>query len=154
MVEIKKKSISFSSKIPKRKDDPPSIKYPKHSKSFWPIPIRSGLFLPYFSLKNEISLANLKPKNNINSILGRGQFGTVYAYQKTTENSNTMAVKVLKKSSVIEENAVIQIIQEIRIHSVCSAFPHVLPFISAWQDRFYLYVASQLCPKGKYLGIF
>ena len=91
---------------------------------------------------------------NMIAILGRGQFGTVYAYQKTTENSNTMAVKVLKKSSVIEENAVIQIIQEIRIHSVCSAFPHVLPFISAWQDRFYLYVASQLCPKGKYLGIF
>ena len=153
MVEIKKKSISFSAKIPKRKDNTPSIKYPKHSKSFWPIPIRSGLFLPYFSLKNEISLANLKSKNNI-AILGKGQFGTVYAYQKTTENSNTMAVKVLKKSSVIEENAVIQIIQEIRIHSVCSAFPHVLPFISAWQDRFYLYVASQLCPKGKYLGIF
>ena len=83
------------------------------------------------------------------AILGRGQFGTVYAYQKPKENnSNKMAVKVMKKSSVIEENAVIQIIQEIRIHSVCSAFPHVLPFINAWQDRFYLYVASQLCPKG------
>ena len=149
MVEIKKKSISFSSKIPKRKDDPPSIKYPKHSKSFWPIPIRTGLFLPFFSLKNEISLANLKPKKNT-TILGRGQFGTVYAYQKPNENSNKMAVKVLKKSSVIEENAVIQVIQEIRIHSVCSAFPHVLPFIGAWQDRFYLYVASQLCPKGTY----
>ena len=72
MVEIKKKSISFSSKIPKRKDDPPSIKYPKYSKSFWPIPIRSGLFLPYFSMQNEISLANLKSKNNINSMCLRG----------------------------------------------------------------------------------
>ena len=136
-----KKSVSFT-KIPKRKNDPPSITY-YGSKAYWPLATRSRLFFPFFSLTKFI-----KTKPNQNQILGKGHFGTVFAYHDETNNSNNMAIKVLRKSSIIREKAVIQIIQEIRIHSVCSGLQNVLPFLSAWQDSLNLYVATQLCSKG------
>ena len=149
-VEKAKKKVTFSSKIPKRKDDPtPTSKKYNGSKSYWPLSVRSQLFLPYFGTKPKHDLPTIGFHEDIR-VLGKGHFGTVFVQDSTTsqDNNNQMAVKVLKKSLIIRENAVVQIIQEIRIHSVCSGLPNVLPFLGAWQDQCNLYVSSRLCTNG------
>lgn len=100
-------------------------------------------------------------------MLGRGRFGTVYkghhdpalmqnckkcqklkALGKNQEAVKSVAIKVLRKSLILDQEAAVQIIEEIRIHSVCSGLPRVLPFIKAWQSHLHLYVAVELCQRG------
>ena len=101
-----------------------------------------------------------------NAILGKGRFGIVYGLDKpSAKDSNckkcfiandvgNVAIKKLKKSLVVNEQAVIQIIEEIRIHSVCSGLPFVLPFLKAWQNERNLYVAVPLCNRGSLADLF
>ena len=148
-----KKKVTFSTKIPKRKDDPIPTKTYNGSKSFWPLSLRSQLFLPYFDTKPKHGLTAFDSNDDVR-ILGKGHFGTVFVHNTTNQdNNNQMAVKVLKKSLIIRENAIVQIIQEIRIHSVCSGLPNVLPFLGAWQDQCNLYVSSRLCTNGNLAGL-
>ena len=109
--------------------------------------------------------------------MGKGRFGTVFEADfsprqsvdtvdgmkkcKNDKNSinpiNTnerVAVKMLKKNSVINQDAVIQIIEEIRIHSVCSGLPHVLTFFKSWQTERHLFVALSLCKHGSLADLF
>ena len=114
-----------------------------------------------------------------NPILGEGRFGTVFEAEftqkattdtvdgigmkkcKNDKNSTKpisenekIAVKMLKKNSVIDQDAVMQIIEEIRIHSVCSGLPHVLKFFKAWQTERHLFVALSLCQRGSLADLF
>ena len=111
--------------------------------------------------------------------MGEGRFGTVFEAEfsqkavtdkvdgivmkkcKKDKNSTKpigekekIAVKMLKKKSVIDQDAVMQIIEEIRIHSVCSGLPHVLKFFKAWQTERHLFVALSLCQRGSLADLF
>ena len=111
--------------------------------------------------------------------MGEGRFGTVFEAEftqkattdtvdgigmkkcKNDKNSTKpigekekIAVKMLKKNSVIDQDAVVQIIEEIRIHSVCSGLPHVLKFFKAWQTERHLFVALSLCQRGSLADLF
>ena len=111
--------------------------------------------------------------------MGQGRFGTVFEAEFNQEisrdtvdginmkqcknNKNTtkhhgsqekVAIKMLKKTAVIEQDAVNQIIEEIRIHSVCSGLPHVLRFFKAWQSERHLYVALSMCQRGSLADLF
>ena len=98
--------------------------------------------------------------------MGKGRFGIVYGIenppapndsencQNCLEKTSKLAVKKLKKSLILSEQAVIQIIEEIRIHSVCSGLPFVLPFLKAWQNERNLYVAVPLCSRGSLADLF
>ena len=111
--------------------------------------------------------------------MGEGRFGTVFEAdfsQKATTDTvdgigmkkckndknstkpigekEKIAVKMLKKNSVIDQDAVMQIIEEIRIHSVCSGLPHVLKFFKAWQTERHLFVALSLCQRGSLADLF
>ena len=128
----------------------------------WPISTRTRLFLPFFALPCAHQ-SNSITENN--AILGKGRFGIVYGLDKPSEDSHckkcfiandvgNVAIKKLKKSLVVNEQAVIQIIEEIRIHSVCSGLPFVLPFLKAWQNERNLYVAVPLCNHGSLADLF
>ena len=111
--------------------------------------------------------------------MGEGRFGTVFEAEfcqkantdtvdgigmkkcKNDKNSTKpisekekIAVKMLKKKSVIDQESVMQIIEEIRIHSVCSGLPHVLKFFKAWQSERHLFVALSLCQRGSLADLF
>ena len=135
----------------------------------WPILTKHRLFLPYFGIPCRqhplgIDLKNSDPK------IGQGQFGTVFStllnptefsncpkikkFQIQNHNEEQIAVKVLQKRKILQENALIQIIEEIRIHSVCSGLPHVLPFIRAWQNSHNVFVGVALCNRGSLADLF
>ena len=127
----------------------------------WPRTTRTRLFLPFFALPC-LHQSHSIPENN--AILGKGRFGIVYGLDKPSKSckkcfiagdvDGNLAIKKLRKSLVVSEQAVIQIIQEIRIHSVCSGLPYVLPFLKAWQNERNLYVAVPLCNRGSLADLF
>ena len=117
--------------------------------------------MPFFALPC-LHQSHSVPENN--AILGKGRFGIVYGLDKPSKSckkcfiagdvDGNLAIKKLRKSLVVSEQAVIQIIQEIRIHSVCSGLPYVLPFLKAWQNERNLYVAVPLCNRGSLADLF
>ena len=169
-----KKSVTFQ--VPKWKETKGSKEAIPHTNSFWPKSTRQRLFLPYFTIpchqhSNDIQF------ESTNSVIGQGQFGTVFLAEfsqtKTTDAVDGMkkckneknskmvsktdekiAVKMIKKNSIIEDNAIFQIIEEIRIHSVCSGLPHILAFFKAWQNERHLFVATSLCERGSLADLF
>lgn len=136
----------------------------------WPRSTRHRLFLPYFQVICPLH-ANFVCINQ-NYLVGKGKFGTVFAgeiinkrYQSCIKCAKThqmmqtpedgrVAVKELKKSVVLKNEAEVQIIEETRIHSVCSGLPNILPFIKAWQDAHHLYVAFPVCHRGTLADLF
>lgn len=135
-----------------------------------PLLTRERLFLPFFPVLCLHHSNVIKLNQDSSSIIGKGRFGTVYTAQILDQNEENqckkcsknqkelvksqVAVKVLKKASVIDNDAAIQIIEEIRIHSVCSGLPHVLPFLKAWQSNRSLYVALDYCQRGSLADLF
>ena len=170
---VRSKSVSF--KLPKWKEEKPNgYQIIPRSNTVRPKLTRERLFLPHFALPclRHEKRVQVRPSD---PVLGQGRFGIVYEshynpivihncqscndrglfqQQQQRIKFEKVAVKVLKKASVIEHDSALQIIEEIRIHSVCSGLPHVLPFVKAWQSARHLHVAVALCQRGSLADLF
>ncbi|KFD54188.1 hypothetical protein M513_04965 [Trichuris suis] len=78
--------------------------------------------------------------------LGKGGFGEVYFAVHLATNRE-VAIKLINKSIVKEENAFKRIWDEVRIHSKLK-HPHIVEMLDCFQDESYIYIVLELCSNG------
>uniref|UniRef100_A0A5S6QTA1 Serine/threonine-protein kinase SAK n=1 Tax=Trichuris muris TaxID=70415 RepID=A0A5S6QTA1_TRIMR len=78
--------------------------------------------------------------------LGKGGFGEVYFAVHLATNRE-VAIKLINKSIVKEENAFKRIWDEVRIHSMLK-HPNIVEMLDCFQDENYIYIVLELCSNG------
>lgn len=73
----------------------------------------------------------------------------VFKVSSKSDNSQCYALKVLKKSKLIEDNSVRQIKDEADIQKVCGHHPFIVKQIDLWQNRHNLHILSEYVPNGE-----
>ncbi|XP_030381983.1 serine/threonine-protein kinase S6KL isoform X2 [Scaptodrosophila lebanonensis] len=139
-----------------------SLQGSRRSKTQWHRPLTNAIFNSHFkeSSRNE--------QFDIELLVAKGAFGVVFKVlekkscpattsittkQKTAiaaaPTKNSYALKVLKKSKLIEENSVQQIKDEADIQKVCGHHPFIVQQIDLWQNRHNLHILSEYVPNGE-----
>ncbi|XP_003381647.1 protein kinase 2 [Trichinella spiralis] len=121
----------------------------------WPIPWLEAIFLPEFPNKGQLneklfqtSLVKMlfKVKDVVhgslfeNGILSRGKFSTVYKATLKAYPQTLFALKVQRKSTIISENAVRQVKDELKNHQTLSCHPFIAQLYGSWQSRTKIYM--------------
>ncbi|KRX79022.1 putative serine/threonine-protein kinase F31E3.2 [Trichinella sp. T6] len=75
-----------------------------------------------------------------NGILSRGKFSTVYKATLKAYPQTLFALKVQKKSTIISENAVRQVKDELKNHQTLSCHPFIAQLYGSWQSRTKIYM--------------
>lgn len=81
------------------------------SKTAWPVPRFEAMFLPEFSVKEDF----LKSEFDVVDFIANGAYGKVYKVENC-KTKRICALKVLKKTKIVAENAIQQAKQEVGIH--------------------------------------
>ncbi|XP_055380525.1 serine/threonine-protein kinase S6KL [Condylostylus longicornis] len=118
-----------------------SVSSVRCSKTRWPRPSHITIFITHFKLSSE------EQKFTKQTLIAKGAFGTVI--KVLDECNQEYALKILKKSLIIQENCVEQIKTEVDIHKVCSHHPFIATFIACWQNRHNVFILSEYVPKGE-----
>ncbi|XP_068154889.1 serine/threonine-protein kinase S6KL [Drosophila tropicalis] len=129
-----------------------SLQGSKRCKTQWHRPITNSIFNSHFkeSSRNE--------EFHIEHLVAKGAFGVVFKVkeketpskrEETTPLQASYALKVLKKSKLIEENSVQQIKDEADIQKVCGHNQFIVQQIDLWQNRHNLYILSEYVPNGE-----
>jgi len=102
--------------------------------------VRNALFLPLFKYKRN--------KENISlskSVLAKGRFGKVVRGQI---GKTPVAVKVISKRKVLQENLISQIAQEVKIQTMTGHHSFILELVGCWQTEKSLYIATVFSQGG------
>ncbi|XKL63851.1 hypothetical protein PGB90_006215 [Kerria lacca] len=111
----------------------------KHSQTVWPLPVVEYIFLPEFKVKKVLKNSDIV----IISSIAKGAFGKVFKV-KDIKTEKTYAMKILQKSQIIEENAVLQVKDEIRIQTICGHHQFIVNCIFSWQSYSQLFMRGEL----------
>lgn len=102
--------------------------------------VRNALFLPLFKYKRN--------KENIwlsKTVLAKGKFGKVVRGQI---GKTSVAVKVISKRKVLQENLISQIAQEVKIQTMTGHHSFILELVRCWQTEKSLYIATVFSQGG------
>uniref|UniRef100_A0A034W0L1 Serine/threonine-protein kinase AtPK1/AtPK6 n=1 Tax=Bactrocera dorsalis TaxID=27457 RepID=A0A034W0L1_BACDO len=138
----------------------------RRSKTPWHKPLTNAIFSSHFKE------ASRNDQFHIVDLVAKGAFGVVFKVinkryaqdltqqQQTTEAANNSAttplhpapiyaLKVLKKSKIIEENSVQQIKDEADIQKLCGHHSFIVQQVDSWQNRRNLHILSEYVPNGE-----
>ncbi|ALC49708.1 CG7053 [Drosophila busckii] len=108
----------------------------------WHRPITNIIFSSHF--KQSQRILEFPDKQ----IIAKGAFGVVYKVNEESK-STCYALKVLKKSKIIEDTCVRQIKNEADIQKACGHYPFIVKQIDLWQNRCNLFILSEYLPNGE-----
>ncbi|XP_018800123.1 PREDICTED: serine/threonine-protein kinase S6KL isoform X2 [Bactrocera latifrons] len=138
----------------------------RRSKTPWHKPLTNAIFSSHFKE------ASRNDQFHIVDLVAKGAFGVVFKVinkryaqdltqqQQTTAAANCSAttplhpapiyaLKVLKKSKIIEENSVQQIKDEADIQKLCGHHSFIVQQVDSWQNRRNLHILSEYVPNGE-----
>ncbi|XP_033238632.1 serine/threonine-protein kinase S6KL isoform X1 [Drosophila pseudoobscura] len=115
----------------------------RRRKTQWHRPLTNSIFSSHFKE------ASRNEQFQIEHLVAKGAFGVVFKVCNRTDNSSCYALKVLKKSKLIEDNSVRQIKDEADIQKVCGHHPFIVQQIDLWQNRHNLHILSEYIPNGE-----
>ncbi|KAL5275479.1 Pk17E family protein [Megaselia abdita] len=115
----------------------------KKSQTNWPSPISESLFISHFKRTSR------NQEFQIDSIIAEGAFGSVFKISEKKNPSQLYALKVIKKSKVIEENCVQQIKTEVDIQKQCGHQKFLVKQFDTWQNKQNLHILSDFIPNGE-----
>ncbi|XP_036317912.1 serine/threonine-protein kinase S6KL isoform X3 [Rhagoletis pomonella] len=142
----------------------------RRSKTQWHTPLTNAIFSSHFKE------ASRNEHFHIVHLVAKGAFGVVfkvinkhYAQELQNQQSPAAAVqkqaggrsptplhpapfyalKVLKKSRIIEENGVQQLKDEADIQKLCGHHPFIVQQVDAWQNRRNLHILLEYVPNGE-----
>ncbi|XP_022234196.2 serine/threonine-protein kinase S6KL isoform X2 [Drosophila obscura] len=115
----------------------------RRRKTQWHRPLTNSIFNSHFKE------ASRNDQFQIEHLVAKGAFGVVFKVCNRTDNSSCYALKVLKKSKLIEDNSVQQIKDEADIQKVCGHHPFIVQQIDLWQNRHNLHILSEYIPNGE-----
>lgn len=140
-------STSFRYRTPRRSLREKSKKnIETDSKTTWPTPYIEAIFLPQFPI---ITSADLQDKIIVSGRpLAAGAFGTVYKARDAVD-SKLFALKVLKKSQIINDNEVKQLKDEVDIQTICGHQTFIVECLSYWQSHRKIYLLSEFASRGE-----
>lgn len=81
--------------------------------------------------------------------IGRGSFGRTHIAEAKSRNNCKVAVKIIPKSSMISEAAIIDVTREVNILQLLSGHSGVVEFIAAYEDSVNVYIVMELCKGGE-----
>uniref|UniRef100_A0A5S6QJ24 Protein kinase domain-containing protein n=1 Tax=Trichuris muris TaxID=70415 RepID=A0A5S6QJ24_TRIMR len=102
----------------------------------WPIPWLEAIFLPEFPNRGPL---NDKQFEN-DGIIAQGKFSTVYKVKLKGLPEAKFAMKVQKKSDILNHHAVYQIKDELKIHQAFCHHPFIAQMYGSWQSRSHIYM--------------
>ncbi|XP_017113150.1 serine/threonine-protein kinase S6KL isoform X2 [Drosophila elegans] len=115
----------------------------RRSKTQWHRPLTNSIFNSHFKESSRNDLYHIE------HLVAKGAFGVVFKVCNKSDNSQCYALKVLKKSKLIEDNSVRQIKDEADIQKVCGHHPFIVKQIDLWQNRHNLHILSEYVPNGE-----
>ncbi|KAH8238403.1 hypothetical protein KR032_005653 [Drosophila birchii] len=115
----------------------------RRSKTHWHRPLTNSIFNSHFKESSRNAQFRLE------HLVAKGAFGVVFKVCDKTDSSACFALKVLKKSKLIEDNSVRQIKDEADIQKVCGHHPFIVKQIDLWQNRHNLHILSEYVPNGE-----
>ncbi|XP_052855757.1 serine/threonine-protein kinase S6KL isoform X2 [Drosophila gunungcola] len=115
----------------------------RRSKTQWHRPLTNSIFNSHFKESSRNDLYQIE------HLVAKGAFGVVFKVCNKSDNSQCYALKVLKKSKLIEDNSVRQIKDEADIQKVCGHHPFIVKQIDLWQNRHNLHILSEYVPNGE-----
>lgn len=81
--------------------------------------------------------------------IGRGSFGRTHIAEAKSRNDSQVAVKIIPKSSMITEAAIVDVIREVEILRILSGHSGIVEFIAAYEDTMNVYIVMELCKGGE-----
>ncbi|BFG00106.1 serine/threonine-protein kinase S6KL [Drosophila madeirensis] len=115
----------------------------RRRKTQWHRPLTNSIFNSHFKE------ASRNDQFQIEHLVAKGAFGVVFKVCNRTDTSSCYALKVLKKSKLIEDNSVRQIKDEADIQKVCGHHPFIVQQFDLWQNRHNLHILSEYIPNGE-----
>ncbi|XP_017015421.2 serine/threonine-protein kinase S6KL isoform X2 [Drosophila takahashii] len=115
----------------------------RRGKTQWHRPLTNSIFNSHFKESSRNDLYQIE------HLVAKGAFGVVFKVSTKSDKSLCYALKVLKKSKLIEDNSVRQIKDEADIQKVCGHHPFIVKQIDLWQNRHNLHILSEYVPNGE-----
>ncbi|XP_043949646.1 serine/threonine-protein kinase S6KL isoform X3 [Drosophila biarmipes] len=115
----------------------------RRGKTQWHRPLTNSIFNSHFKESSRNDLYQIE------HLVAKGAFGVVFKVCSKSNNSECYALKVLKKSKLIQDNSVRQIKDEADIQKVCGHHPFIVKQIDLWQNRHNLHILSEYVPNGE-----
>lgn len=81
--------------------------------------------------------------------IGRGSFGRTHIAQAKSQRGGAVAVKIIPKSSMISEAAIMDVHREVEILRLLSGHKGIVEFIGAYEDSLNVYIVMELCQGGE-----
>lgn len=81
--------------------------------------------------------------------IGRGSFGRTHIAQAKTQRGGPVAVKIIPKSSMISEAAIMDVHREVDILRLLSGHEGIVKFIGAYEDSVNVSIVMELCEGGE-----
>uniref|UniRef100_A0A2M4CG22 Putative serine/threonine-protein kinase n=1 Tax=Anopheles darlingi TaxID=43151 RepID=A0A2M4CG22_ANODA len=114
-------------------------------KTCWPVRQTEGLFLPLFPVDER-----RQHRYDREAHLGDGAFGQVYRVRDTTEHTDTQyALKLLRKSNILDGDGVRQLQDEVSIQRLCGHHPFIVGCLDFWQNRTHIFLLSSYYGNGE-----
>ncbi|XP_072949339.1 serine/threonine-protein kinase S6KL-like isoform X1 [Epargyreus clarus] len=137
------------SRVSRRRWNDSTLKNPlEASKTAWPVAHKESIFLPEFPITTDLLHKDFQLVKKI----AKGAYGEVYKVKKLSEDKE-YALKVLRKSQIVSENAVSQVKEEARIQTACGHHSFIAGAVSRWQTKKRLYIVSEYIPGGELLAL-
>ncbi|XP_055605481.1 serine/threonine-protein kinase S6KL [Uranotaenia lowii] len=116
------------------------------SKTCWPVTHAEALFLPHFTIDIHAERRYLRVRH-----LANGAFGRVYQVRSVDggEKTDDLALKILSKSQIIDNNAVRQLKDECDIQTICGHHKFLAECVRYWQTKKQVYLLSKFYPNGE-----
>ncbi|XP_072161707.1 serine/threonine-protein kinase S6KL isoform X3 [Bemisia tabaci] len=114
------------------------------SKTAWPVAQVEAAFLPEFRIGSEVSNDSFE----VLSEISKGAFGVVYKVMKK-DSKELFAMKILQKYQIINDKAVQQVKNEVKIQSMCGHHPFVVNCPYYWQTKRELFIVSDYVEGGE-----
>ncbi|XP_067640585.1 serine/threonine-protein kinase S6KL-like isoform X2 [Eurosta solidaginis] len=112
--------------------------------------VAKGAFGVVFKVINKHYTQELQQQQQQSLINVAQKQSTGQAIQQPPPHSAPVyALKVLKKSRIIEENSVQQIKDEADIQKLCGHHPFIVQQVDSWQNRRNLHILSEYVPNGE-----
>ncbi|KFD53269.1 hypothetical protein M514_05750 [Trichuris suis] len=102
----------------------------------WPIPWLEAIFLPEFPNRGPLNDKQFEK----DGIIAEGKFSTVYKVKLKSRPTVKFAMKVQRKSDILNRQAVDQIKDELRIHQTFCCHPFIAQMYGSWQSRSHVYM--------------
>ncbi|GAQ91107.1 Serine/Threonine protein kinase [Klebsormidium nitens] len=92
---------------------------------------------------------HFKDMYTVKEEIDRGSFGRTHIAEAKSQKGGTVAVKIIPKSSMISEAAIMDVHREVQILSLLSGHEGIVEFMAAYEDLMNVYIVMELCQGGE-----